>query len=465
MIESDYIVPMCSGPRSDMDWLFMYSEGIDGLFVLCMSMLVMLMQLGFALFDVGLVQSKNVTSVLIKKVMSMTFGVVIFYMFGYGLARGEDWGGFMGVTKFGLVGVTGMEMLNFIFQFSFAITTSAIVSGVLSERGDFSAFMWYNTLLTGIVYPVASHWVTNEKGWLAALGMLDTAGSAVVHICGGAAALIGTIVTGPRHGRFVNDVRTRTIRTVALPHHSVPFFAFGGMLLMCGFIAFNAGSNGRITSCSLDREGKVIIMHSDRVVKLAVNTILAGFGGGVSGLVWSRRFMTRWSLVRVVMGWAAGFVSVCGCAGRVSYFSALFIGAVGGFTCSLTSRLLIAHGADDPVDSVAIHLSGGVVGTLLHGLLDVEQGVLYKGEWHQFWIQLFGCACLCLWTCVFMMFVFTILKRVKSLRVSIEEERDGLDRCNHDGFGYNFDISSQANPQYQPSMLHTINPNSLNNKN
>lgn len=388
----------------------------------------------------------------------MTIGVLIYFLFGYALSRGDDWGSFIGTTKFGLFGVTGHELIVFVFQFSFAITTSAIVSGVLSERGDFSAFMWYNNILTGVVHPVAAHWVWSEEGWLNKMGMIDVAGSSVVHVCGGIAALVGTIMTGPRAGRFVDDVRTKGIRVAQLPHHSIPFFTLGGLILMSGFIAFNAGSNGRVTSC-LDVDSSTgttshAILHTGRVMKLAVSTVLAGTSGGLAAFLSNLRAAStgKWSLVRGVLGSIAGMVAICGGAGRVSLGSTVLIGACGGLACNLTSWIMLhAVHEDDPVDSVAIHFGGGLVGTLLVGLLEEREGLLANGQWNLMWKQLYGLSAISAWSVGSMLIVFLILKMSGGLRVSLEEEADGLDKWSHEGFAYSFSATHHHQQQQQQS--------------
>eukprot|EP00121_Abeoforma_whisleri_P007349 Awhi_evm2s6708 len=287
-------------------------------FLLTMGLFVFLMQLGFAFLEAGSVRSKNTTNILLKNLLDAVLGALSYWAFGWAFAYGNG-NTFIGHSNFFLADFDRTRYAEWFFQFVFAATAATIVSGAVAERCSFVAYISYSIFITGFVYPVGTHWAWDATGWLAdgpdGIFFKDFAGSAIVHVVGGTAALIGAIALGPRIGRFTDGKDT------PIPGHSVAFTALGGLILWVGFYAFNGGSQLAITS---DGDGTAVSL-------VFVNTTLAGAGGALIAMLIKFFEAHHYiSLLTGINGLLAGMVSICASCNAVEPWAAFVIGCIGG---------------------------------------------------------------------------------------------------------------------------------------
>ncbi|KAF4529392.1 hypothetical protein B566_EDAN003483 [Ephemera danica] len=325
------------------------------------------MQCGFACLEAGSVRAKNATNIMMKNMLDIFISGVCYWLLGYSLAFGS------GSSLLGLgpylagVGLQGERLFShWFFQFVFAATAATIVSGAVAERCSFTAYLVYSAVISGIVYPVASHWAWHHEGWLQNLGYTDFAGSGVVHLLGGMCALAGAVLLGPRLGRF--DVTELKGQTYATGHpfagHSTPLVGVGGMILFTGFLAFNGGSLGHV---SQPGDGEV-------VAHVMANTALGGAGGALATLVMVRTGLAggethAWSFLASLNGGLTGMVCVCASAEQLEMWSSVLLGLISGPIYCAVSSLLTRFCVDDPLDAVAVHGGGGLWGLLGGALL------------------------------------------------------------------------------------------------
>jgi len=405
--------------------------------LLIASTLVLFMQAGFALVEAGFVRTKNVVNILMKNVLDACFGAMIYLTIGFGLAYGVDAdgsaSGYFGWGSFFLDGFTDYH--TFFFQFVFAATAATIVSGAMAERTKFGSYIIYTVCITGVIYPIVSHWIWDGNGWLTAftddpmngVGMVDFAGSTVVHSVGGWAALVGAIVVGARKGRFGPGGQV-----TAFPGHSLPLGVLGVFILWVGWYGFNAGS-------TLGLSGG----FAEIAARVAVTTTLAATAGGCSAtlLSWLRGGKSDLSLsLNGILGGLVGITA--GCA-TVEPWAAIVIGLVAGVVIVYGVALLDTLRIDDPVGAVPVHLMNGVWGTLAVGLFSSEAlmdnaygvtstyGILLGGGTDLLMVQLIGILAVGAWTVLASGALFMLLKMTIGLRVSEAEEDAGLDVYEH----------------------------------
>ncbi|MEN9266327.1 MAG: hypothetical protein Q6K99_08840, partial [Thermostichales cyanobacterium BF4_bins_65] len=252
----------------------------DVVWTMVAAALVFFMQAGFAMVESGFTRAKNATNIMLKNLMDFAFGVVVFWLVGFGLMFGTS-GGFFGSSWFAFGYAQGSEVGSwpftfFCFQMVFAATAATIVSGAMAERTKFIAYVLYSIVISSVIYPISGGWAWNglfedynggTAGWLENLGYVDYAGSGVVHLCGGAAALAGAVAIGPRTGKFGPNGEPR-----AIPGHNLPMGMLGVFILFFGWIGFNAGST---TAASVD------------IGWIAMNTFLAGGAGAIAAMITS----------------------------------------------------------------------------------------------------------------------------------------------------------------------------------
>ncbi|XP_022082672.1 putative ammonium transporter 1 [Acanthaster planci] len=403
----------------------------DTFFLIVMACLIFFMQCGFAFLEAGSVRSKNTTNILIKNVLDVCLGAFAYWAVGYAFAFGPG-NAFLGHRYFFFENMPPSLYSHWFFHFVFAATATTIVSGAMAERTEFGAYLIYSCVITGVIYPIVSHWAWSGNGWLAAgpgvegVAYQDFAGSGVVHMVGGMAALVGAAIVGPRLGRFDKQGNPTTI-----PGHTVPLAALGGFILFFGFFAFNGGSQASI---SQPGDGEVVAVS-------IVNTIISGGHAALVAMVIKKLkgFNGQWSLLITINGALTGMVAICAGCNVLAPWGAAVVGIVSGAVYVLWSWLVCKLRIDDPLDAVAVHLGGGLWGVFSVPILGFETGVVFA--WNQVafmnlgWNALGAVAIIC-WTGILSAILFGLMRLLGVLRVSSEIEEKGLDIAKHGESAY-----------------------------
>lgn len=396
---------------------------IDTVWTLLAAVLVFFMQAGFAMVEAGFTRAKNSANIMMKNLMDFSIGSICYFVIGFGIMFGTDAFGLFGSDGFFLSAAntsTGDGMWQFafwIFQAVFAATAATIVSGAMAERTKFTSYLVYSVFLTAFLYPVVGHWIWGG-GWLSEMGMVDFAGSTVVHSVGGWAALAGAIVLGPRLGKYNPDGSSN-----AIPGHNIPLAALGVFILWFGWFGFNAGSTTAGTDLS--------------IAVIAVTTNLAACAGAVTAMItnWVKDGKPDTSMA--LNGALAGLVGItAGCA-NVSPISALIIGGVAGvivvFSVEAIDKILRI---DDPVGAVSVHGVCGAWGTIAVGFFAQESyggtnGLLFGGGASLLITQIIGVVSVFAWSFIGGLVLFVTVKKLFGLRVTDEEQIKGLDIGEH----------------------------------
>lgn len=417
---------------------------LDNVWILVAAVLVIFMQAGFALVEAGLTRAKSVANIFMKNLMDFCVGALLFFAVGYAIAYGGDFTGagkFLGGDGWFLAGDgvftygTLDKFVFFTFQVAFAATAATIVSGAMAERTKFKSYVIYSAVISAVIYPIVVRWQWGG-GWLFQGGINDTpfhdfAGSSIVHMTGGCAALMGAKILGPRIGKYDANGKPRSI-----PGHSIPFAILGCFVLLVGWYGFNPGS----------------YLAADAVIGvIAVNTTLAGAAGAViaMGVTWLRDGKPDVSMTG--NGLLAGLVAVTAGCWAVDQLGAIAIGACAGaivvFAVGFFDRIRI----DDPVGAISVHGVCGAFGTIAVGLfstLDAEEsggllkeGLFYGGGADQLISQAVGVVSIAAFVLVASGVLFFVLKKTVGLRVSAEEEIEGLDVHEHGAPGYATDLA------------------------
>ncbi len=382
--------------------------------------LVFFMQAGFAMVETGLTRAKNAANIMMKNLMDYVLGSLAFFFLGFGLMFGTNPTGFVGIDGFMLSDYSKDKDLwlfaFWMFQVVFAATSATIVSGAMAERTKFIAYLIYSVVISAFIYPVFGSWawggLYHGKGWLEKLGFIDFAGSTVVHSIGGWAALAGAIALGPRLGKYGADGKPR-----AIPGHSITLAALGVFILFFGWFGFNPGST---------------TVAGGDAAKIAVNTNLAGVAGGLSAM------LTAWILLRKpetsmsLNGVLAGLVAITAPCNNVSALSSVVIGLIAGVLVVI-SVLFIEKvlKIDDPVGAVSVHGVCGAFGTLSAAIFN-ETGFNLS----LLGVQALGVVTAFFWSFTLCFIMFKIIKATVGLRVSKEEELEGLDITEHGNIAY-----------------------------
>lgn len=400
------------------------SMSLDNVWVLIATCLVMFMQAGFALVEVGFTRAKNAANILMKNLMDFAVGSLVFWMIGYSIMFGEDSGGFIGQVSlfFGPDEIDGLpQITKLMFQTVFAATAATIVSGAMAERTRFGAYLIYSVVITLIIYPISGHWIWGG-GWLSEMGFVDFAGSTVVHSVGGWAALMGAALLGPRRGKYVDGVAR------AIPGHNLVLGALGVFILWLGWFGFNPGSQ----LAAAGKDNAIAIAH------IFATTNLAAAAGAVAAMLVSWMRYKRPSLSVTLNGALAGLVAItAGCA-AVSLVSAAIIGLIAGvvlvFSLEFIERTLKV---DDPVGAISVHGVCGALGTLLVGIFATDGGLLNGGGAALLGVQAIGVFTVMGWVVGTSFILFYIIKATVGLRESQRVEEEGLDIYEHGETVYN----------------------------
>jgi ammonium transporter, Amt family len=385
--------------------------------------MVLFMEGGFSLLEAGFVRTKNAVNVTMKIFVDLTIGALAFWIIGFAIMFGEDQGGLIGTTLFGSpekisLSINLPSAAFVLFQMGFAVACISIVSGAVAERMNFKAYCLTAALICTIFYPLSGHWIWNSEGWLAQLGMKDFAGSAAIHAMGGFMALAMAKILGPRKGRFNSDGSTNVFAP-----SNIPLASAGAFVLWFGWFAFNAGSTLDASSASL--------------APIAINTMLAGAGGGAVALFLTMKKFGKTDPSMTINGVLCGLVSItAGCA-FVSQWSAIIIGAISGMIVIYATLYIDNLKIDDPVGAVAVHGFGGIFGTIAVGLFDSSQGLLTTGDISLLVVQLLGALVVLTWGLIGGSIVSIICEKTVGLRASEKEEEEGLDMAYHGIPAYN----------------------------
>ncbi len=407
---------------------------INTLIMFICAVLVLFMQAGFAMVEVGLNSSKNTVNILAKNVLDLSVGVILYLLVGYGLMYpgGDYAGGYFGFSgSFVTRDVDAPNLdtgwsnsADFLFQVAFAATAATIVSGAVAGRMKFAGYLVYSAVLTGLVYPISGFWKWGG-GFLAEAGFADFAGSVVVHAVGGFAGLAGALLLGPRLGRFTADGKS-----IPLPGHNITFAALGVFILWVGWYGFNPGSQLTYAGWA----------NAEATTYIAVTTTIAAAAGCVVALVTAWVLFGKPDLTMALNGVLAGLVGITANCDRVDQVSALAIGAVAGLIVVLGTILLDKLKIDDPVGAFPVHGLCGIWGGIATGLFGAiptgDDGADLFDRAGFIGVQAYGTVIICVWAFVTMLIVFGVLKAVGMLRVSPEEEQAGLDISEHGMHAY-----------------------------
>eukprot|EP00058_Branchiostoma_floridae_P023424 XP_002608914.1 hypothetical protein BRAFLDRAFT_124237 [Branchiostoma floridae] len=400
--------------------LDVFAVSLNTLLEILCGCLIMTMQGGFALLEVGSVKVSNVFAILLNNVMDVCVGTVGYFFFGYAVAFGPTTGGYMGTNHFALTNLESDDALTYVFfQYSFAATATAIVSGAMVGRTSYHGYLIYSFVITGFVYPTVVHWAWSDYGWLNSdlygLTFQDFSGSGVVHACGGTAALMGAMVLGRR--KLAKEVEDH-----AIPESAPALVTLGFFILMVGFLAFNGSTQGAISSRG----------DSGAIARTVMNTGLACASGGLATILFERlvhkKINDYYVLCIVVNGCLAGTVAVCASANVVTNYGALLIGASGAVIhCLWSISLHKFTPIEDPIDTTAVHLAPGMWGIFICPFMDKEKGIFYCGydgqsaAWHQLGVNIGGLVAIMAYTGLITFSIFKILDKAKLLRSTQEK--------------------------------------------
>ena len=399
----------------------------DTAWVLTSAALVLFMTPGLAFFYGGMVRAKNVLAMLMQNFFAMGIVTILWVLVGYSLAFGNagngglignfDYVGLKGLTN----GVTGtIPTLAFVaFQLTFAVITPALITGAIADRMRWAGWVAFIAAWSVLVYLPVAHWVF-AGGWLAQRGALDFAGGTVVHVNAGAGALALLLILGKRKG-WPKD---------HMPPHSLPFTLLGTGILWFGWFGFNAGS----------------ALGANFVAAQAfLNTFVAAAAGMIGWLIAERIKSGHATTLGAASGAVAGLVAITPCAGFVGGLAPMIIGLITGVVCLLAIQLKFRFGYDDSLDVIAVHLVGGIIGSVLLGLFAEKavnsagtNGVFYGGGWSLFGEQVFAVAVVFAFSLVVSGAIGLVLKAVmpEGIRVTEEDEQVGLDLTQHSEVAY-----------------------------
>jgi len=404
----------------------------DIMWLVLTAVLVFFMQAGFAMVESGMTRAKNGCNIMMKNLMDFSIGAVAFWAIGYCIMYGEagnkffGWDGgllFLGNAGSGQDNATSAAWL---FQVVFAATAATIVSGAMAERTKFIGYCVYSLLISAVLYPITGHWIWGGDGFLSAMGMRDFAGSTVVHSVGAWAALAGAIVIGARKGKYGAGGKVHPI-----PGHNLPMAALGVFILWFGWYGFNPGST---------------LAAVPGIAHVAVTTTLGAAGGAIGAMIISWLKAGKPDPSMTLNGALAGLVAITAPCASVSTRSAVIIGLVAGVLVYF-SALFIEHKlkVDDPVGAISVHGVCGAWGTLSIGLFGsraidlpywaedtaIHDGLFMGGGFSQLWIQFKGVVIVFAFAFLVAFIIFKLIHLTIGLRVSEEEEIEGLDLSEH----------------------------------
>ena len=378
------------------------------LFLVC-GFLVMFMACGFAMLESGMVTSKSVSVICAKNIGLFSIAGIMFWLVGYNLAYGIPEGGYIGKfvpwSDASAVDTGYSDGSDWYFQMVFCATTVSIVSGTLAERIKLWPFFLFAAILSGIIYPIVMGWQWGG-GWLAAAGFSDFAGSTLVHSTGGAAALAGAIILGPRIGRFSKSGGATPVKPFAAS--SIPLVTIGVFILWLGWFGFNGGSQLAMGTAD----------DAIAVSKIFINTNLAACGGVMAAALVTRLMIGKTDVIQMLNGAIGGLVAITAEPLMPSPLAAILIGGIGGIIVVFGTKLLFSLKIDDVVGAVPAHLFAGVWGTLAVPITNPDT---------TFGAQLLGVVSINAFVFIVAFIVWSIMKATMGIRLSKEAELKGTD--------------------------------------
>jgi len=436
------------------------TAGVDTFFLLFAGAAVFLMQSGFAMLCAGSVRQKNVKNIMLKNLLDACGGAIGFYTLGYGFSYGGT-GTFIGDSAFAISGfASGGEYIGWFFQFAFAATAATIVAGTVAERCKMAAYLCYSLFLTAFVYPIVVRSVWSTYGFISAfaaeplfgIGVIDFAGSGVVHMTGGATALVAAIILGPRRGRFYDDDGNALETPTDFPAHSTALQILGTFILWFGWYGFNPGS-------------ALVIANSDSAATAAlcaVTTTLAAACGCVTAMFLDSAIEAKktgevsYDLTMAMNGALGGLVAITAGCSTVYPWAAVIIGTIGGCVYYGFSKFLIYMKIDDAVDAIPVHFANGAWGVLAVGLFadpglqavagyaTDSYGLFLGGGGKLLLCQFISVVWICVWVGAIMTPFFHLLNMAGIFRVDPLEEEVGLDISHHRGAAYDLEPAKQT---------------------
>lgn len=414
------------------------SSEVYGVWFLIGAALVFWMQAGFAMVETGFTRAKNAGNILMKNLMDFCIGTVMFILIGFSFLLGEDLLGFIGKPGFDIfTAYESFDWSNFVFNLVFCATTATIVSGAMAERTKFLSYCIYSGVISALIYPIEAHWIWGG-GWLAQIGFHDFAGSCAIHMVGGISALVGAKLLGARIGKFERDKSGKVIKVNAFPGHNLPIGCLGVFILWLGWYGFNGAA-----ATSVSELGSIFLTTT---VSPAVATVVC--------MIFTWLKYGKPDVSMCLNASLAGLVAITAPCDVTDCFGAIIIGTVAGLLVIFGVWLLdYKLHIDDPVGAVAVHCLNGIWGTIAVGLFATDTapafsrgfgdgvsfganqiagtGLFYGGGFKLLGIQLLGLLSVAAWTLVTITLTFIIIKALVGLRVSEEEELQGLDTVEH----------------------------------
>ncbi len=403
------------------------NDNLWGVWFLIGAALVFWMQAGFAMVEAGFTRAKNAGNIIMKNLMDFCIGTVMFILIGASLLLGEDLLGFIGKPGFDIfTAYSDFDFSSFVFNLVFCATTATIVSGAMAERTKFLSYCVYSAVISALIYPIEAHWIWGG-GWLSQIGFHDYAGSCAIHMVGGVCALIGAAILGPRIGKFKRDKDGKVTKVNAIPGHNLTIGALGVFILWLGWYGFNGAA-----ATDLPTLGSIFLTTT---VAPAVATVVC------MTFTWIKYGKPDVSMC--LNASLAGLVAITAGCDVTDCIGSAIIGAVAGLLVVFGVWLCdhVLH-VDDPVGAVAVHLMNGIWGTIAVGLFATKsapgfakagmlEGLFYGGGFKQLGLQLVGFITVIAWAAVLITIVFFAIRAIFGLRVSAEEEIEGLDATEH----------------------------------
>lgn len=396
----------------------------NSIFIFICAALVFSMQAGFAMLETGMTRSKNTSNIWMKNLMDFCVGVAVYFLVGFGLQYGNDFHGLFGTT--GFLNPFAVEMdiwsscvdlklnpyIYFFFQMAFCGATATIISGAVAERFKFGSYLIISVCMTGIAYPIGSHWIWGG-GWLSQMGFVDFAGTLAVHGIGGIAALVCATFVGPRIGKYNKDGSSNVIKG-----HSESLFGLGAIFLWFGWYGFNPGSE---------------LGFDDAAAYAAITSTIVGGVGGLAGLFISWIVEKKPNVDAAFNGSLAGLVAICTTANTQAPWSSAIIAVVAACVIYFSTQFVDKKlHIDDACGAGSLHFVSGIFGVLAPGLFGATAGL------KQFGIQLLGEICVFVFVVAVISLACVILKATVGIRVTDHDQMLGMDISEHNTYAYDY---------------------------